>query len=270
MTSAESGPFWVEAQKDGCTFRADIDVIIQEISDFPDSYPDTLELCPGEQVEIIVRELDSIELEGSIYLSGEKIIFSDPGDYTLTGYTGGCSTRKTITIMHVPDPSIDYSESLYWCEGTPLTLTLPIDSAGLTFSWSDGTSERERPITTTGEFPFDIQSGDCIFQSIYTVIRNDDAECESEECVVSIPNAVTPNGDGQNDGLEIFLTPACGNVESVTLWDKWGGLRYKTTAANLIPSVWKDLPVGIYIVQVVYKNEKGMRMTETGSVLVIQ
>lgn len=260
----------MEAQQDGCTFQADFHVLFQESIDFPKSYPDTLELCAGEQGEITVRELDSIELESNIYLPGEQIVFSQPGDYTLTGYIGGCFVAKTITITSIPDPSSSYSETIYWCEGTPLTLSLPSDSSGVTFSWSDGTVARERPITKTGEYLIDIQTSNCTFQSKYTVVRNDDAECETEECVVSIPNAVTPNGDGQNDGLEIFLTPSCGSVESVTLWDKWGGLQYKSSSANLDASVWEDLPTGIYIVQVFYENESGNKMTETGSVLVIR
>lgn len=88
--------------------------------------------------------------------------------------------------------------------------------------------------------------------------------------MVSIPNAVTPNGDGYNDFLEIFSTPSCGAIESVTLWNKWGGLLYSTNSPIIDSVVWQDLPVGIYIVQVEYRDGSGNRKIKSGSVFVIR
>ncbi|HZH54018.1 MAG TPA: gliding motility-associated C-terminal domain-containing protein, partial [Sphingobacteriaceae bacterium] len=161
-------------------------------------------------------------------------------------------------------------QTFYWCEGTTIPLTLPPDSADLIFGWSDGFSDRERIISVPGEYPFEVESGNCIFLSRYTVLTNDESECEHNECRISIPNAITPNGDGWNDALEIFLSPECGSVESVTLWDKWGGLRHQTHMPVIEASVCANLPAGIYIVQVTYVNDSGQEMMETSSVLVLR
>jgi len=126
-------------------------------------------------------------------------------------------------------------------------------------------------ITVTGKYLIDIQSNKCTFQSKYTVIRNEDTECgDIEKCVISIPNAVTPNGDGQNDELEIFLTPSCGSVESVTLWDKWGGVVFTTRELRIGQGVWEQLSPGVYMVKVVYKDKDRKVQVEAGSVMVLK
>lgn len=270
LTNADRGPFWVEAHRGGCIYRADFGVTIQNQVEFPGTYPDTLTLCSGDQTVITVQELDSVELAGNTYLPGEQIVFSDPGDILLSGFQNGCSTSKMIDVTIVPEPSGSYDKTIYWCEGTPLTLSLPNDSAGLQFNWSDGGAPKDRPINTPGKYGFDIRSGTCTFQSSYTVIRNGDSECEdAEECTVSIPNAVTPNGDGWNDELTIVLSPQCGELESVTLYNKWGGLLYQSSSPMLGSGVWNGLTPGVYIVQVVYRDGAGRRRVEAGSVLVI-
>ncbi len=269
IRSSDTGPFTVEAQNEGCTYRGTFEVTVRDNIDFPESYPDSLEICPGQIGEIIVQGLDSINHDGNSYREGDPLVFTGPGEYVLIGYDGDCSVQKTVTITTSSDLSTAFDQTLYWCEGTTIPLTLPPDSADLIFIWDDGQADRERIISSSGEYSFEVQSGSCTFQSRYTVLVNDESECEHNECRVSIPNAVTPNGDGWNDGLEIFLSPECGAVESVTLWDKWGGLLHQTNLSNIEASVWAKLPGGIYIVQVSYIDESGQSKTETGSVLVI-
>lgn len=270
LHSSDTGPFFVEAQSEGCTYRGIFQVSVLENIEFPEYFPDRLEICPGQNEEFIVHGLDSIALDGKTYREGDPIVLSEPGSYVITGYEGGCPAQKTLTISTRPDLTHDFDEIYYWCPGSELSLTLPTDSADLIFLWEDGSSDRERIISAPGDYPFAVQVDNCTFQNRYTILVNDESECEHHECSVSIPNAVTPNGDGWNDELEVFLSPACGSVESVTLWDKWGGLRYQTQMPVIETSVWVNLPVGIYIVQVSYTDDSGQRRNESGSVLLIR
>lgn len=270
VTTSDDGPFWVEANQDGCVYRADFDVSRKQVVSFPEIITDTIQICPGDRLEIMVENLDSIVFLGTGYQSGDLVIISQPGQYTLEGFFDGCSVNQEIEVVQPMNQSGDYDQTIYWCEGTSLTITLPADSAGVTSTWSDGTTSAGRNVTSAGEYDLEVHVNGCMYQSTIRIIQNDEGECHQEECMVSIPNAVTPNGDGYNDFLEIFSTPSCGAIESVTLWNKWGGLLYSTNSPIIDSVVWQDLPVGIYIVQVEYRDGSGNRKIKSGSVFVIR
>ncbi|WP_236975727.1 gliding motility-associated C-terminal domain-containing protein [Membranihabitans maritimus] len=269
INSDETGPFWVEAQQDGCYFRADFDVSVGEEILFPGSYPDTLRLCPGTTGQITVQGLDSILLDGAMYVSGDVINLTDPGEYSLTGYLGGCTATHSVSVTSYNDPSGQYSETFPRCNGTSLSITLPDDTEEYSFSWTDGHPDRELTVDDDGEYPFDISDGNCSFRAIYTVVPSDGPECEQEECAISIPNAVSPNGDGINDALTIFST-GCQSIESVALIDKWGNTIHTTDSQVIDTTVWLQLPPGVYMVKVNYRDQHGRLKTKAGSILVIR
>ncbi|NUO00636.1 MAG: gliding motility-associated C-terminal domain-containing protein [Saprospiraceae bacterium] len=43
---------------------------------------------------------------------------------------------------------------------------------------------------------------------------------------VYIPNAISPNGDGINDGFTLFTGPAANRIQSLKIFNRWGGLIY--------------------------------------------
>ena len=49
---------------------------------------------------------------------------------------------------------------------------------------------------------------------------------------VYIPNGISPNGDGINDGFTLFTGPAALQIQSLKIFNRWGGLVY----------IGKDLP----------------------------
>ncbi|WP_236979192.1 gliding motility-associated C-terminal domain-containing protein [Membranihabitans maritimus] len=269
INSDDTGPFWVEAQQDGCYFRADFDVSISDKIEFPDSYPDTLRLCPGTTGQITVQGLDSILLDGAMYVSGDVINLTDPGEYSLTGYLGGCTATHSVSVTSYNDPSGQYSETFPRCNGTSLSITLPDDTEEYSFSWSEEHPNRELTVDDDGEYPFDISDGNCTFRATYTVVPSEGQECELEECAISIPNAVSPNGDGINDALTIFST-GCQSIESVALIDKWGNTIHTTDSQVIDTTVWLQLPPGVYMVKVNYRDQHGRLKTKAGSILVIR
>ncbi len=44
---------------------------------------------------------------------------------------------------------------------------------------------------------------------------------------VYIPNAISPNGDGINDGFTLFTGPAARQIQSLKVFNRWGGLVYE-------------------------------------------
>ncbi len=93
-------------------------------------------------------------------------------------------------------------------------------------------------------------------------------DCD-EECTVSIPNAITPNGDGINDNLEGFSDCAI-QVTHICIFDKWGGELYHVQGDKVEAHLWEDLPPGMVMVQVTYETNAGMVKTVAQGILVIK
>lgn len=90
-----------------------------------------------------------------------------------------------------------------------------------------------------------------------------------------IPNAFTPNGDGEND----FFLPVLPSTSSYTLcvYSRWGELLFKSTEPRLgwdgSSTGGREAPVGVYVWELTYKrsDEEGTQeIQRTGSVNLIR
>lgn len=143
---------------------------------------------------------------------------------------------------------------------------------GLEFYWTDGTMDSVRYVSEYGEFYFRAMNGTCR-EGVFTI--EPDEDCERQECIVSIPNAVSPNGDGINEDLRLYA-PGCSTIRSARLLDKWGNILYRSSVemdgiSLLIPAeAWQDLAPGLYVLAVDYEDGQGRMKNEWGPVTVIR
>ena len=101
-------------------------------------------------------------------------------------------------------------------------------------------------------------------EGIYTLIATE-GECTSsvqieldEHCApqIYIPNAFSPNGDGQND----VFNPVVANLESysISVYDRWGLLVFNSTNPSIgwdgTGSLGNDCPIDVYVYKVTYTN----------------
>ncbi len=82
------------------------------------------------------------------------------------------------------------------------------------------------------------------YSNVYQVQVTDNNGCTAEDqilieyinqCVpdrVKIPNAITPNGDGVNDGFWIYEHEGLDRLEYLRVWNRWGELVYETDNFN--------------------------------------
>jgi len=269
VSDGDSGPFTVEARLDGCTYQGEVDVTMIPKVVLTDEYPDHIMVCEGDppQAErITVTGLDSVLWQNNINYRGEEIMITEEGGFTLRGYHGGCFAEKTITVDVIKDPSDEFSYIAEWCDGQSLTIKLPEDNATWQFRWEDGTDSRIKMVDSIGRYPFRILSDSCEFTGFYDVIEG--ADC-NEECTISIPNAITPNGDGINDNLEVFSSCSI-RVTEIRIFDKWGGELYIVQGGEVEAQIWEDILPGMVMVQVVYETGQGVMKTVAGGLLVVK
>ena len=89
---------------------------------------------------------------------------------------------------------------------------------------------------------------------------------------IYVPNAFTPNGDGNND---IFRIIPLENyvLERLTIYNRWGKIIFNTSTpgngwdgtSNHIPQ-----PMGTYIYYILLRSSKGKEIIKKGTVLLLR
>lgn len=159
----------------------------------------------------------------------------------------------------------------------------------LTYDWSASGGSVDEFVENKARFSFEengtirltiTDPSGCDFSDELPVVVSEQEEPDGEEedmeddetekeCIVSIPNAITPNGDGINDYLEIFSSCSI-QVIHIRVFDKWGGELYQVQGDEADTQLWEDLPPGVVMVQVTYETEDGGVETVGQAVLVVK
>src|SRR5690625_7303086 len=149
VTGGDAGDLWVEAERDDSTYHGSFTVEVLPAPEFPGYFPEQLALCAGEEARISVEELDSVWWEGRVYQEGEELVFTEKGDFTLTGYRDDCAAEKEISVEVISDPAADYHFQTELCEGEEKEIRLPEETKHIRFEWKDGSAERARQVGQT-------------------------------------------------------------------------------------------------------------------------
>ncbi|HTB07294.1 MAG TPA: gliding motility-associated C-terminal domain-containing protein [Bacteroidia bacterium] len=205
------------------------------------SSPDSMEVCSGTPISFSIAPCSastSIAWTGSNGSSGTgtsiNATINDTGSnaekivFTAIASSGGCTsdtTTMTATINPIPATAISPSGIDTLDAGNSQVLTA---TGGSTYTWYPSTglsctncpTPTATPTTTT---------------TYYVAITNSEG-CEKTDSVtllvidinVSVPNVVTPNGDGKNDvfyikGLEYHPD------SQLKIFDRWGVVTYQSS-----------------------------------------
>ncbi|MEM1122961.1 MAG: gliding motility-associated C-terminal domain-containing protein, partial [Bacteroidota bacterium] len=92
---------------------------------------------------------------------------------------------------------------------------------------------------------------------------------------IFIPNAISPNDDGQNDEFQIFLGPTVKSAKKLQIFNRWGQLVFATTRGeNGQPLTWdgtfrgKQVEKGVYLYVADIIMDDGTSETYTGDFFV--
>lgn len=208
-----------------------------------------------------------------------------PGTYTITARNAtDCTNSVTVTVRDETDLRFVVRELQ--------PVNCPLFDNGI-ISLDLNTGVPPFVFTLNGENEQNSGTFDNLSQGVYTVAVQDERGCKREDtftvgvsfleipdacpCEVFIPNAMTPNGDGLNDLLDIV--PACPITDfRLQIFDRWGGLVYET---DEIEKRWNGGSAGyydrpdIYFYRVTFRwgeerNESLEVQTKTGYVQVLR
>jgi gliding motility-associated-like protein len=87
---------------------------------------------------------------------------------------------------------------------------------------------------------------------------------------ITIPNAFTPNGDGNNDLFEIKL-PEDYELRSLRIYDRWGNRVFHSQGQPWDGTInGEPAQVGAYVYVVRYRDDRGEMKEKKGQVLVVR
>lgn len=184
---------------------------------------------------------------------------------TVTDNNGcmGSDTVKVTTILPLPKAFLPADTAI--CSYGKLTLT-PVRSFA-SYLWSTGETTRAAVITNTGKYWLEVRDNNgCIGKD--SVIVN------PKQCMegLYVPTAFTPNSDGRNDVLKVYLF---GNIKrfEFAIYNRWGQPVFKTKDAS---QGWDgkiagaDEDTGVYVWLCTYQFANQPVKTERGTITVIR
>jgi len=200
-------------------------------------------------------------------------VYTSPGTYTVTtsyvdnvGCTASSTVATVIEVYEVPDSGFEPSPDVTTVVDAEVVFTNQTTNLNNnTYIWNFanlGGSTDVSPtylFTNSGEFFVTLiatSPNNCKDTTIKKVTVNPDV-------VLYIPNSFTPNGDGLNDELQIFLPPTGVDYStfSLTIYDRWGSVIYKT---NDVTKSWNGarnnsgevMKQDVYVFKINFQDEK--------------
>jgi gliding motility-associated-like protein len=175
-----------------------------------------------------------------IIAANDSIAIINPNQsqyFTLTTSINGCSYSDSVFVQvdYInPDSVYAIANPEFVTEGGTATLQAFPDSIGYSYNWipefivDNPTSQTTTAtISENQEFLVQVNKGACT--SIAKVVVNA-YELICGDVYVFVPNAFTPNGDGNNDVVYVRGQ----NIEEMTfmIFDRWGELVFESTDQN--------------------------------------
>jgi gliding motility-associated-like protein len=223
-----------------------------------------INLCPGSSVTLSGNPLyDNFAWsDGSV---ASSLTTTSPGIYIVHGQNG-CGNYTDSFYVKAIDPSVHILESdTSICQGESLTLHATSGIPG-DFVWNTGIATSAITVNQSGTY---IYSGtnECGEQtdSIKLGLR----ECS---CVMFVPNAFSPNGDGLND-VFIPVTECTAERFMLNIYNRYGELVFQSyQPAEGWDGYYKSKPanVGTYFYYMRYQNVKTDMTEKKGDLTLVR
>jgi len=222
LTLTQSGTYYVDISKEGCTYSDTVLVILKPRPTLTVS-PNT-SICANEVLELNAISNASI-INWSTGETGSLIRITEAGTYSVEVDLDGCSSQETINVTPELPPAISLGDDVAICEGQAVQIVVEV-SNGNFLNWSDGSILEQRTITNTGQYIAWAENR-CGISSDTLMVRPG----SDKENSYQLPNAFTPNGDGKNDcfGIQNWLIR---DLKEFSIYNRFGQLIFSGNNSN--------------------------------------
>lgn len=267
----EADTIWLQVAN-ACNTVSDT-IIIQNIP-LPEAElpPDTV-VCDQQPITVIRPETEGVEYLWNDSTDGSsRQVSSSQIIWLLASNECGTNT-DTMRIAFAPEIKVELGPDTTICSGD--SIILGASWPGASYLWSQGnTSDSTLIVSADGFYQVTITVPPC--QKVTgRLVEVADEACDSLDCRFSIPNVITPNGDGLNDRWTVKND--CQSLHySVRIFNRWGQLIYTQAAgAGRAFFSWdgfvngSQVSEGAYFYIIEYENLQGESNTQHGSFTVL-
>ncbi len=293
--NANTVVYLIARTSQGCMSWKSVNITVVD----PIVYADKYKVCPGDEVTLTgeraleyswTADPEDPTLTTETSPDPVKVNPEETTVYTMRGYgQTGCYSERTVKITVVPKPIAEITYSPEFIDTDNPVLSLKDDSQnGASSKWdiSDGTTSTARSLTHR----FRDVSGENI--SVFLTSYNEvGAHCYDTASItlpimlfsVWVPNAFTPDGDGQNDYFFFYSLNELTEVK-FEIFNRWGAKVYAFDQTKFQSYEgmdrklgWngtyegKDAPVGAYTWRLTYKRPGNNRVYDkSGTINIIR
>ena len=197
------------------------------------------------------------------------------GSYSVIVRTAdGCEVFREIFVPEAPRLRIDLEgpTSVRLGTATRYTIILEGTTPPVTYAWTPAARvDCEDCDEVLASFARD---------TVLRVTATDAAGCTVADSLfirvlegeprIYLPNAFSPNGDGQNDDWVPSFGPEVAGIASWQVYDRWGGEIWRFEAAQRTPWSGGDAGSGVYLYRIVVRLVNGRLVEQTGSVTLVR
>ncbi|GAB3995610.1 hypothetical protein GCM10028807_36220 [Spirosoma daeguense] len=200
-----------------CYYLID-DITVEEVGgpDFLPSTnflgPDTV-LCTNQHLNISIPYTDGAMVWSDGNMDKTRII-TQSGTYIATITNSLCKVSDSVHVQVVPKLNL-LSDTII-CRGEVYNLT--VSSVFGQISWDDNSSDTVRLISREGHYKLKTTYGQCV--------QLDSIHVNFVDCPGTVPNVITPNGDGKNDTF--YIENITYIPWELTIYNRWGTKVYYT------------------------------------------
>lgn len=155
--------------------------------------------------------------------TSSSITVSSSGTYSVIASMGNCLAAASVTVTVNPNPIANAASNVTITQGQITTLTA---SGGGTYLWNNGATDGTitvSPEITTVYCITVTDPNNCIDTACITVTITDDTLNCTNAAEIYLPNAFSPNGDGENDVLQVFYgNVLCVKIIELFIYNRWG------------------------------------------------
>nr|WP_293834341.1 gliding motility-associated C-terminal domain-containing protein [uncultured Arsenicibacter sp.] len=229
-----------------------------------------VEFCANQPQSLSATGTSGASFQWSNGTAGAILRPVSSGTYVVTASQNGCSVTDAVVVRVKPVPQFSFTKEAAICVGDGQSTTLLVrGTPDLTYSWPDvGSSLSAITVNRSGSYSLIVTNTDNCVVRDFANVRD---LCEAR---VFIPEAFTPNGDSQNDVLQVFS--AYTTDFELKIFNRWGEIVFMTTnPAEPWDGLYKGVsyPPQVYAYVVTYGSQyfpERPRVTKRGSVSVIR
>lgn len=202
----------------GCTLSATQVVTLPTASIRGDSVG-----CSAQPVRLRASQQGALNYRWSTGATDSTISVLNSGTYSVVVlYPGGCQGSATWRVRIAPElPAFSLGTDTTLCEGGGVVLRPSLSSVNLptiAYNWSTGATTSTILVQQPGIYTLQLRTS--------CATRTASKRIEFRPCL-TIPNVITPNGDGYNDRFRIL---GLRGQWSLKVYNRWGQQLYQSNS----------------------------------------